>query len=269
MSGYAIDGGWAGKRRLDLLAAVMEPHTAWLLDAVGVATGSRCLDVGCGGGHVTRELARRVGPEGRVIGIDVDQDVISLARVDAQREGLTNVFFEVQDAAALEAGDFDLAYSRFLLSHVQSPASVLASIAAAVRPGGAVVLEDTDFRASFCYPESAAYQRFVQLYRATVSRFGGNADIGPALPALLRSAGVKSIALDVRQPSALTGPTKLMTVVTLERISRAAIGERLATPDELDAVLAALRDYYEDPTTLMSVPRIIRAWGRTPRTGPK
>jgi hypothetical protein len=132
-----------------------------------------------------------------------------------------------------------------------------------------VVVEDTDFRASFCYPESAAYQRFVQLYRETVSRFGGNADIGPALPALLRSAGVKGIALDVRQPSALTGPTKLMSVVTLERISRAVIGERLATTDELEAVLGALRDYYEDPTTLMSVPRFIRAWGRTPRTGPK
>ena len=269
MSGYAIDGGWAGKRRLDVLAAVMEPHTAWLLDTVGVATGSRCLDVGCGGGHLSRELARRVGPDGRVIGIDLDPDVISLARADAQREGLTNVFFEVQDAAALGAGDFDLAYSRFLLSHVQRPASVLASITAAVRPGGAVVVEDTDFRASFCYPESAAYQRFVQLYRETVSRFGGNADIGPALPALLRSAGVTSIVLDVRQPSALTGPTKLMSVVTLERISRAVIGERLASPDELDAVLAALRDYYEDPTTLMSVPRIIRAWGRTRRAGSK
>jgi hypothetical protein len=58
-------------------------------------------------------------------------------------------------------------------------------------------------------------------------------------------------------------------VVTLERISRAVLGERLATPDELDAVLAAVRDFYEDPTTLMSVPRIIRACGRTRRTGPK
>jgi SAM-dependent methyltransferase len=263
MSGYAIDGGWAGKRRLDLLASVMQPHTAWLLDAVGVATGSRCLDVGCGGGHVSRELARRVGPAGRVVGIDLDPEVISLARADAEREGLANVSFEVADATALKPCDFDVAYSRFLLSHVQSPASVLESATAAVRPGGAMVVEDTDFRASFCYPESAAYQRYVQLYRETVSRFGGNADIGPALPALLRSAGVKRIALDVCQPSALTGPTKLMSVVTLERISRAAIGEQLATPDEIDALAAALRDYYEDPTTLMSVPRIIRAWGRT------
>lgn len=267
MSGYAIDGGWAGKQRLDLLAAVMQPHTAWLLDTVGVATGSRCLDVGCGGGHVTRELARRVGPDGRVVGIDLDPDVISLARADARREGLTNVCFEVGDAAELKAGDYDLAYSRFLLSHVRSPSTVLEHMTATVRPGGVVILEDTEFRASFCYPESAAYERFVQLYRETVSRFGGNADIGPALPALLRSAGVQVIALDVRQPSALTGPTKLMNVVTLERISRAVIGEQLASPDELDALLAALRDYYEDPTTVMSVPRIIRAWGRTPRTG--
>jgi SAM-dependent methyltransferase len=267
MSGYAIEGGWAGKQRLDLLAAVMQPYTTWLLDTVGVASGSRCLDVGCGGGHVSRELARRVGPDGLVVGIDLDPEVIALARADAQRDGLTNVRFEVGDAAALEAGEYDLAYSRFLLSHVQSPTLVLESVAATVRPGGAVILEDTDFRASFCYPESDAHRRFVGLYRETVSRFGGNADLGPALPALLRSVGVQSIALDVCQPSALTGPTKLMAVVTLERISRAVIGERLASADELDELVGALRSYYEDPTTVMSTPRIIRAWGRTPATG--
>ena len=146
---------------------------------------------------------------------------------------------------------------------------MLESITAAVRPGGAVVLEDTDFRASFCYPESAAYQRFVQLYREAVSRFGGNADIGPALPGLLRSAGAQNVELDVCQPTALSGPTKLMSVVTLERISRAVIGERLASREELDSLLAALRDYYENPMTLMSIPRIVRAWGRTLQPGPK
>lgn len=269
MSTYAIEGGQAGKQRLDVLAAVMQPHTAWLLDAVGVEPGSRCIDVGCGGGHVSRELARRVGSDGYVVGIDLDPDVISLARADAHREGLTNLRFEVGDAAGLDAGDYDLAYCRFLLSHVPRPGEVLESITATVRPGGAVVLEDTDFAASFCYPESAAYQRFVQLYREVVSRFGGNADIGPALPALLRSARIQDVELDVRQPAALSGPAKLMTVVTLERISRAVIGERLASPDELDSLLTSLRVYYDDPTTLMSTPRIVRTWGRTPLTSSK
>ncbi len=269
MSTYAIEGGEAGKQRLDVLAAVMEPYTAWLLDTVGVARGSRCIDVGCGGGHVSRELARRVGPDGRVIGIDLDPDVVALARADARREGLTNLAFEVGDAAALDAGDNDVAYCRFLLSHVPRPGDVLETITATVRPGGAVILEDTHFAASFCYPESAAYQRSVQLYREIVSRFGGNADIGPGLPELLRLAGVKDIGLDVCQPAALSGPAKLMTVVTLERIAWSVIGERLATPDELDSLVTALRDYYEDPTTLMSIPRIIRAWGRTRPAGSK
>jgi SAM-dependent methyltransferase len=263
MTGYAIEGGWAGKQRLDLLAAVMQPYTTWLFDRVGVVRGSSCLDVGCGGGHVSRDLARRVGTEGRVVGVDLDPEVIALARADAQREGVTNVLFEVGDAAALKPGDYDVAYSRFLLSHVPSPAVVLRSIAGALRPGGTVILEDTDFRASFCYPECAAYGRYVQLYRETVSRFGGDADIGPALPALLRSAGVKDIEVDTFQPSALTGAPKLMSVVTLERISRSAIGEGLASPQELDAILAGLRECCQDPRTLMSMPRVIRAWGRT------
>ncbi len=70
---------------------------------------------------MSRELARRVGAEGHVVGMDVDPEVISLARSDAEREGLKNIRFEVEDAAGLEPGDYDLAYGRFILSHVSIP----------------------------------------------------------------------------------------------------------------------------------------------------
>lgn len=61
---YMIDGDATGKARLDVLSAVCAPGTNALLDRVGVPKAAHCLDVGCGGGHISRELARRVG--GRV-----------------------------------------------------------------------------------------------------------------------------------------------------------------------------------------------------------
>jgi len=77
---YAIRGGKEGKARLDLLARVMLPTTTQLLDCVGLIRGMKCLDVGCGGGHVALLMASKVGPEGRVIGTDTDGEILALAR---------------------------------------------------------------------------------------------------------------------------------------------------------------------------------------------
>ena len=67
---YAIHGGKEGKKRLDLLARVMLPTRMQLIHRVGLTSGMKCLDVGCGGGHVAILMARIVGPEGRVIDTD-------------------------------------------------------------------------------------------------------------------------------------------------------------------------------------------------------
>jgi trans-aconitate methyltransferase len=77
---YVIRGGQAGFNRLKALARSLAPSTVSLLDRVNVQTGQDCLDLGCGGGDVTLELARRVGPSGSVVGIDFDEVKLDLAR---------------------------------------------------------------------------------------------------------------------------------------------------------------------------------------------
>jgi SAM-dependent methyltransferase len=74
---YAICGGKQGKDRLNLLARVLLPTTAQLLTRVGLRRGMKCLDLGCGGGHVTLLMAGVVGPQGRVIGTDADAEILA------------------------------------------------------------------------------------------------------------------------------------------------------------------------------------------------
>src|SRR5881394_387811 len=95
---YAIRGGKEGKKRLDLLARVMLPTTMQLLDRVGLISGMKCLDVGCGGGPVAISMARVVGSEGRVLGTDTDAEILALATEDAEAAQVTNVQFQQQDA---------------------------------------------------------------------------------------------------------------------------------------------------------------------------
>jgi SAM-dependent methyltransferase len=265
---YSIAGGGEGKSRLDVLAAVMAPHTTALLDAVGVAPGARCLDVGCGGGHVALELARRAGPGGAVLAVDRDPEVLALARQDAAAEGVTTVRFQEGDARSLGTtipGDaYDVVYARFLLSHVPDPAALAAGMAACVAPGGAVVVEDVDHRGCFCEPPNDGYRRYVELYQETVRRRGGDADLGPRLPALLRAAGLESLEVRIVQPVALTGVGKTLCLITLERIAAAVVAEGVASEAEVSAACADLRAFTADPTTLVAIPRIVQAWGRRP-----
>jgi SAM-dependent methyltransferase len=264
---YAIDGGLAGKRRLDLLARVCEPGTGALLDRVGVPKGARCLDVGCGGGHVSRELALRAGPEGRVLGVDVDGDVLELAAADAAAAGLGNIEFRQGDATQLRESGFDLAYARFLLSHLPDPARVVAALGAALKPGGAGILEDVGFDGYICFPRNDAHDRWLATYRETVRRRGGDAALGPALPVLLHEAGFEQIGVAVSQELGLEGDVKLIPAVTLERIAGAAVAEGVATADEVAATAAELRAYAAEPATVMGMPPVFQAWGRVSPQG--
>ncbi len=259
---YTIEGGDAGADRLDVLDRVHGPGTRVLLDRVGVPEGARCLDVGCGGGHASRELARRVGRAGSVVGIDMDAVVIDRARAATAEAGLENVEFRTGDAADLEPGAFDVAFARFLLSHVGAPEVVVAAMVAALRPGGVVVVEDTDFTGCFCAPPSAAYDGFVTLYRETLRRRGGNADRGRELPALLQDAGLVAVGVATAQPCGLEGEVKRMFPLTMARIADSVVAEGMATKDEADALVGDLDRYCGDPTTMTATPRVVQSWGR-------
>ena len=99
-------------------------------------------------------------------------------------------------------------------------------------PGGTIVIEDTDFAGSFCYPTCAAYERYKELYQELVERRGGDPNIGPKLPAMLRRAGIQGVELNVIQPAHIHGEGKLMAPITMSRISDALTAEGLATESE-------------------------------------
>ena len=259
---YAIRGGKEGKERLDLLARVHRLTTLELLDRVGLNTGMKCMDVGCGGGHVSLLMAGIVGLQGRVIGTDTDGEILDLARKDAEAANATNVEFEqVNACVSLSREKFDLVYARFLLSHLSKPQDCLTAMVEACRPAGTIVIEDTDFSGSFCYPKCTAYERYKELYQKVVQRRGGDSNIGPKLPAMFRSAAIQGVELNVIQAAHIRGEGKLMVPITMSRISGAVTAEGLATKHEVQQILTELNDAAADCETVMSSPRIFQVWG--------
>src|SRR5262249_483288 len=147
---------------------------------------------------------------------------------EAAEQHLANVEFRlanIMDSAP--TGKFDLIHARFVLTHLTNPAQALLHIRAALRPGGIIVLEDIDFTGYFCYPDSAALWRYVQLYVETTRRRGVDANIGPRLPSLLAGACFEKIHVNIVQPSGCEGEGKLITPLTMENIADAVVAEGL------------------------------------------
>lgn len=262
MSEYTIEQGIGVRERMNLLAAVNGPATLALLDALGVSEGARCLDLGCGDGDVTMELARRTAPTGRAIGIDLDDALLEVARSEAARQGLDNVTFRCAPVESLADTGFDLAYARFLLMHLTDPVRTLRLMASAVRSDGLVVVEDANFAGCFTHPRCAAYDSWVAWYQETVRRNGGDTELGLRLPSLLRSVGLTSIGVHVAQPAYLDGPHKQLQQMSMAKMKAAVVAAGVAGSDEYDKAHAELRAFTDDQTTLIAAPRMLQAWGR-------
>jgi SAM-dependent methyltransferase len=260
---YVIRGGPQGRERLRVLSTVMWPTTRELFARVGVATDARCLDLGCGGGDVTIALAR-LAPDGRVLGTDLDESKLEIARDEASAAGVTNVEYRVADVMepARDPERFDLIYVRFLLTHLTDPVAALANVARRLAPDGVLVVEDIDFRGHFCHPESAAFDNYVAWYSAAVRGRGADPDIGPRLPGLLAGAGLADVGMNVVQPAGMTGDVKLISPITLEAIADVVLSSGLATHEELNATVDELYAFAQTDGTVMSVPRIVQSWGR-------
>jgi Methyltransferase domain len=167
------------------------------------------------------------------------------------------------DATDLRETGYDVAYTRFLLSHVAEPARLVQSMAHALKPGGAAIVEDVDFTGYFCEPPSPAHDRWIEMYRETVRRRGGDADLGPKLPGLLQRAGFERVGVSISQECSLDGVTKRIAALTLERIADAVRQEGVAGADEVHETIGELYALAEDPSTLMGMPRVVQAWGRS------
>ena len=170
-----------------------EPFTDQLLVDAGVARGMRVIDLGCGGGDVSCLLAKLVGTEGQVIGVDRDGPSVARARENADSRGLSNATFVQQDLSEPlpEPHSFDAAVARRVLMYLPSPVDTLRRVAAALRSGGLAIFQEAD--ATMTPGRHRAFplhDRVNEWILQTVAREGANVHMGFDLPGVLAQAGL-------------------------------------------------------------------------------
>jgi SAM-dependent methyltransferase len=263
---YVIRGGLAGRERLRVLARVMWPTTSVLLDErVGVAASSRCLDLGCGGGDVTMALAG-LAPNGFVVGADMDEPQLEVARREAADAGLTNVDFRVVDVMQPPSDDeqFDLIYARFLLTHLPDVPLALTHMCTRLAPAVHSWSRTSTSLATSVIRTTPLFLRFVQLYSDAVTARGCDPNIGRRLPSLLRATGLADPQMNVIQPAGFDGEVKMIAPITLEAIADSVLSAGLCTVDELNQTVDDLYAFAADDGSVLSIPRVVQVWGRKP-----
>jgi SAM-dependent methyltransferase len=228
-------------RTVENSAAYLVPH---------LKPGRRVLDIGCGPGTITADLARRVAP-GQTIGIDAAPGVIEIAARDHQD---SPAIFETGDVTDLRFADatFDIVHAHQVLQHLADPVAALVEMRRVCRPDGVVAARDGDYGSFTWYPADPGLDRWLTTYEAVSRANGGEPDAGRHLAAWARRAGFRQVI-----PSASVwcfaepGDRAWWGDLWAERITVSPLAERavqlgLAAPADLAEMADAWRRWSAD-----------------------
>jgi SAM-dependent methyltransferase len=235
-----------------------ENSAAYLL--AHLRPGSDLLDVGCGPGTLTVDLATRVAP-GTATGIDV-ADVVEAAGEVARERGVDNVRFLQGDfrAMGLAPGSYDVVHAHQVLQHLRDPIGALGAMAELARTdGGLVAVRDSDYSAFTWFPEEPGLDRWLEVYLAVTRHNGAEADAGRHLLGWAHAAGLTDVTYTTSTWTYATPDERAWwSGIWAERTVASSFGEQaedygVASRDELEGIAAAWRRWAEHPDAVFVV----------------
>jgi ubiquinone/menaquinone biosynthesis C-methylase UbiE len=235
-----------------------ENSAAYLLGSL--RPGLDLLDLGCGPGTITLDLAARVAP-GRVVGIDVAPDVVASAQARLDDATVDNVQFRTGDAYALDADDasFDVVHAHQVLQHLTDPEAALREMRRVLRPGGTLGVRDSDYAAFVWAPGDPRLERWLALYHEVTARNGAQADAGRYLLGWVQRAGFDDVRASSSTWTFATDDDRawwggLWADRVLESsFAEQAVAYRLAEREELEVISGAWRAWAAQPDGFFAV----------------
>ena len=274
------------RERLAAIEAIADPFTIECLEKIGVGNGWSCLEIGAGGGSIAEWLCHRVGPTGRVVATDLQTkflEGIEAPHLEVRRHDITK--------ADCEEETYDLVSARKVLEHLADPLEALGRMAKAVRPGGWLLVEDTDLatfrRFSHAHPNRVdrAYMKFIE----AMSRNGFQPTFAKELADRFRERGFQDVQFVCPIPVGFDFPEELHALglrpspqshfpqkaewnaaedkgigkvyrMTFERLRDRVVNDGLLTAEEVDQFFADIKS----PDFGAATGFHCAAWGRKP-----
>ena len=218
-----------------------------------LTSGMRLLDVGCGPGTITMDLADLVGPAGRVTALERTEEALSLARDEARRRHTGNVEFAVGNVQGLDIADesYDVVHAHQVLQHVDDPVRALHEMRRVCRPGGVVAVRESDYAGFTWFPQLPELDRWLDVYRRVARSNDAEPDAGRRLLSWARTAGFTDVTAGSSTWCYATAEDRTWwgglwaDRMTQSDLGRQAVDRDLATAEDLSAIAAGWRRWAE------------------------
>jgi SAM-dependent methyltransferase len=235
-----------------------ENSAGYLLDAL--TPGTSVLDVGCGPGTITVDVAQRVAP-GRVLGLDRAEAVLAAARQAARDAHVDNVEFAMGDVYALDLPEssFDVVHAHQVLQHLTDPVAALREMRRVCAPHGVVAARDSDYATFTWWPDDTRLTRWLELYHEVARGNGAEPDAGRRLLSWACEAGFSAVDATASAWCFATPADRAWwgglwaDRVVASAFAEQAIERGLATREDLDEIGAAWRAWSESPDAWFAI----------------
>jgi SAM-dependent methyltransferase len=252
----------------ELVDAQIAPLGLRAMERAGLRAGERVLDIGCGCGGTTIELARRVGPAGAATGIDISSIMLERARAAAATAGVVNLQFANADAQThtFERDSFDVLYSRFGVMFFNDPAAAFRNLRAALRPGGRLAFvcwQSVQLNPWMFVPMMAAAQHISFPAPPPPNAPGPFSFADPErVRGILSDAGFRQIGFEALNETLTVGGGGSLdqTVNFLLQMGPTGTAMREAAQDKVDIVMAAVRESLTPFATAQGIQMASAAW---------
>ncbi len=262
---YVLGTGMDESARLGLQHRLWSASTHELWERAAVQPGQTVVDLGCGPGHATLDLAQIVGPTGRVIAIDESATFLKQLHdqaVSRKNLHIERVLGDVQDLSEVLAGEdatVDVAYARWVFCFLERPEDVVRGLAKIVKPGGRVAIQDyfNYERSLTLAPRREAFSRVISAVAASWRARGGDTDIMSRLPGMLLKHGFRVDHIGVVQRIARPGsslwhwPNSFWQTFTPKLVESGFISR-----EDKEAFDAAWDDASNDPASFVQLPPV-------------
>ena len=264
---YVLPTGSNDAARLDVIHAVYGAVSEKGLEQASIRDAARAADIGCGTGTVSRWMASRMGPAGRVDAIDIAPEQIEVAKGTEVKGGASPIHYQVGSAyePGLPESIYDVVFCRLVLCHLKDPQEAVARMARLVRPGGRLVLVDMDMRDTFTMPACASYPAYISECAIPYqTKTGVDYSIGLKLPQLVMEARLKVDFVAADQPIFRDGPGKHLWEKTWTFALQRAVPEGVVTLERGMELIAGMEKHTANLDVWVAVAKMFAVVGRKP-----
>ncbi len=256
-------------RRLFNQSRLIGNVTEQVMQQAGINPGMTILDCACGVGDLSFDVARLVGPSGRVLGIDQSARCVDRARERAAEAGLRNVWFEVADLASFRVREpVDAVVGKLILMYLQEPAVILSHFARQVRPGGLIVFQEIVLSMLRSRPSSPLVEKCGEWIHDIFARAGADVDMGWKLSATFQRAGLPSPQMFLGTPVEAKSDSPMYEHIAETVRSLLPMMEHYGVASAEEVMIGSLTDRLRvEMTAAQTVcerPVLIGAWTRKP-----